>query len=202
MATEVWGICGASGSGKSTFAQGLLERLGHQHVSLVSFDSYYVDLPHLTATERARVNFDHPDSLDVPLLCAHLDALHAGRAVDAPVYDFAVHNRTPAVQRIEPRPLVLIEGILVLAAEEVRSRLDYTVFLEVPDEICLHRRLERDVRERGRAEEEVRRRYTETVRPMFERHAAHRAPACDRLVRFGEDRGEVMEELAARIGIS
>jgi len=202
MATQVWGICGASGSGKSTFALALMARLGAEHVSVVSFDSYYLDLSHMTPEERALVNFDHPDSLDIPLLCAHLDALHAGQAVDAPVYDFAVHNRTAVVQRIEPRPIVVIEGILVLATEEVRSRLDYTVFLDVPDEICLHRRLERDVRDRGRAEEDVRRRYAETVRPMFERHAAHRAPGCDRVIRFGEDRVEVMEELATWIGIS
>jgi uridine kinase len=202
VATEVWGVCGASGSGKTTFALRLAGRLSPHCVSVLPLDSYYVDLSHLEPKARSQVNFDHPDSLDVALFSAHLDALHAGHAIDAPGYDFITNNRTGETCRVEPRPLVITEGILLLAAEEIRSRLDYTIFLEVPDEICLHRRLERDVRERGRHQADVRRQYAETVRPMFELHAAHRAPQCDRVVRFGEDRDAVIEELASRVVVS
>jgi len=132
------------------------------------FDEYYHDLVHLSPEQRAAVNFDHPDSLDEVLLIEHLDGLLAGRPVDVPVYDFATHTRTGRTRRVEPRPVVVVDGILVLAVPALRSRLDLAVFVDAPAEVRLARRMYRDVRERGRTTASVRAQFEATVAPMHE----------------------------------
>ena len=169
------GVAGGSQTGKTTLAWGLEDRLGAD-VSVLWFDEYYHDQVHLTPDERALVNYDHPDSLDVDLLVSHLDGLLAGRPAEAPVYDFTTHTRTGTTRRVEPRPVIVVDGILVLAFPVIRERLDVSVFVEAPAEVRLARRLDRDVRERGRTPESVRTQFAATVAPM---HDAFVSPCRD-----------------------
>lgn len=159
------GIAGPSGSGKTALARKLEAALPGE-TSIVSLDSYYRELSHLSVSERARVNFDHPDSLDWPLFLDHLSRIRNGEAIPEPVYRFDEHNRASEVTWIRPADWVLIEGILVLHREDVRSRLDLKVYVETPDELCLRRRVDRDTVERGRTVESVHWQYAQTVRPM------------------------------------
>ena len=169
------GVVGGSGAGKTTLVWGLADRLGAD-VSVLWFDEYYHDLVHLTPDERALVNYDHPDSLDVDLLVSHLDGLLAGRPAEVPVYDFTTHTRTGTTRRVDPRPVIVVDGILVLAFPVIRERLDVSVFVEAPAEVRLARRLNRDVRERGRTPESVRTQFAATVAPM---HDAFVSPCRD-----------------------
>jgi len=171
----VIGVVGGSGAGKTTLVWGLADRLGAD-VSVLWFDEYYHDLVHLTPDERALVNYDHPDSLDVDLLVSHLDGLLAGRPAEVPVYDFTTHTRTGTTRRVDPRPVIVVDGILVLAFPVIRERLDVSVFVEAPAEVRLARRLDRDVKERGRTPESVRTQFAATVAPM---HDAFVSPCRD-----------------------
>ena len=180
MEVLVWGIGGGSGSGKTTLTRRLVDRLGPQNASVLAFDAYYRDLSHLPFAERRSRNFDHPDSLDSALFLQHLDALRQGIDVEVPVYDFATHTLSGRFERVAAAPLLLVEGILLLAFEEVAERLDFSVFLDVPYDVRLQRRIQRDVAERGRPEDHVRRQFAATVAPMHDAyvqpslHKAHR----------------------------
>ena len=167
MRSAVLGLAGGSGAGKTTLVDGLTERLGDD-ASVLWFDEYYHDLAHLPVERRAIVNYDHPDSLDDALLVDHLDGLLAGRPVDVPIYDFATHTRTGRTRRLEPRPVVVVDGILVLAVPALRRRLDLAVFVDAPAEVRLARRMDRDVRERGRTTASVQAQFEATVSPMHE----------------------------------
>ncbi len=162
----VIGIAGGTGSGKTTVAQVILERTGAEHLALVPHDAYYRDLSELSETQRALVNFDHPDSLETELLVTHLKALSRWVAVDIPVYDFSAHARTNRTQRLEPQPVILVEGILVFAEPELRALFDVKIFVDTPPDIRFIRRLQRDMIERGRSIESIIRQYETTVRPM------------------------------------
>ena len=129
-------------------------------------DAYYRERSDLSFEERARINYDHPDSIEMELLTAHLDALRAGTSIDRPVYDFSTHTRTDETYRIDPDPAVIVEGILLLADEDLRSRFDVRVFIDTAPDLRLMRRLQRDIVERGRTVESVLEQYTKTVRPM------------------------------------
>jgi uridine kinase len=165
--SAVLGLAGGSGAGKTTLVDGLTARLGDD-ASVLWFDEYYHDLAHLPVEQRAVVNYDHPDSLDEALLVDHLDGLLAGRPVDVPIYDFATHTRTGRTRRVEPRPVVVVDGILVLAIPELRRRLHLAVFVDAPTEVRLARRMDRDVRDRGRTTDSVRAQFDATVAPMHE----------------------------------
>jgi uridine kinase len=162
----VIGIGGGSGSGKTTIAQSIVESIGHDRVALIQHDAYYRDLTHLPLDERAKVNYDHPDSLETELLVEHLRDLRTGRAIDRPVYDFTVHNRAADTVRVEPCPVVVIEGIVTLYEPELRDLMDLKVYVDTDPDLRIVRRLQRDIEERGRSFESVRRQYLETVRPM------------------------------------
>lgn len=157
------GIAGASCSGKTELSNSLSERLG---APVLSLDSYYLDLAHMSLAERARINFDEPSSLDGPVICAQVADLAEGRAIEKPVYDFACHTRTPETVRVVPGAFVIVEGLFTLHWPELRRLFGVRVFIDVPDHVCFERRSRRDVVERGRTPESVLMQYDQTVRPM------------------------------------
>jgi len=159
------GVAGGSGSGKTTVARAIHERLGVDAIFLDQ-DAYYADLGHLPLEERSRVNFDHPDALDTDLMLEHLEALAAGRAVDKPTYDFTRHTRAAATVRLEPREVILVDGILIFADARLRRMFDMKVFVDVADDLRFIRRMQRDVAERGRSVDSIIEQYLGSVRPM------------------------------------
>jgi uridine kinase len=160
------GICGGTGSGKTTVANRILASVSEGEVVFLQQDSYYRNLADLSLDFRLTINFDHPDSVDNDLLVEHVRALKAGRAVELPVYDFKTHTRRAETLRVEPRPIIIIEGILVFADQRLLDEMDIKVFVDTPDDIRFIRRLRRDVAERGRTVESVIEQYLTTVRPM------------------------------------
>lgn len=159
------GLAGGSGSGKTTIAESVMERL-EGRVALLPHDAYYRNQADLTFEERTRVNYDHPKSLETELLVKHLETLRSGVAIDQPVYDFSNHLRSDETVRIEPGRVVVVEGILVLAEPELRSELDLKIFVDTDPDLRLARRIERDIEERGRTVRSVLDQYFATVRPM------------------------------------
>ena len=182
MGVFVFGICGGSGAGKTTLTRRLTERLGETEASVLAFDAYYRDLSHLPFADRRRRNFDHPDSLDSELFLQHLDALKQGIDVDVPVYDFSTHTLSGRFERVAAARLLLLEGILLLAFEEIAARLDYSIFLDVPEDLRLQRRIQRDVAERGRPEDHVRRQFAATVAPMHDAYVQPSRHRADRIM--------------------
>jgi len=162
----VIGLAGGSGSGKTTIAESIVDAIGPESMTLIQHDAYYRDQTHLPLEERAKVNYDHPDSLETDLLVAHLEELRAGRPVERPVYDFTVHDRSEETVRVEPRPAILVEGILVLSEPALRDLMDLKVYVDTDPDLRLVRRWARDITERGRSFESVRDQYLQSVRPM------------------------------------
>jgi uridine kinase len=163
----VVGITGGSGSGKTTVVERVLRALPAELVAFLPHDAYYRGRAALPEALRLADNWDHPDALDNALFVAHLDALRRGQAIQRPDYDFTHHSRRPTTVPVEPRPVLLVEGALLLAVPEVRQRIDLRVFVDTPDDLRLLRRVQRDVRERGRTVDSVAVQYTATVRPMY-----------------------------------
>jgi uridine kinase len=160
------GVAGGSGSGKSTIARFIVETLPSSQVASIEHDAYYRDLSHLTHEERAKINFDHPDSLDDELFIEHLDALRQGKSIEKPRYNFAGHTREKETTHMEAAPIIVVEGILVLALEQIRKRLDVKLYVDTDADIRLMRRIRRDIEHRGRSFAQIRAQYYETVRPM------------------------------------
>ena len=160
------GICGGSGSGKTTFCRQMVNLLGEERVLHISQDSYYKDLTHLPLEERAKINFDHPDIIEFPLLVSHLDELFFGKTILMPRYDFSRHIRINNSDIIMPKPIVLVEGILLFSDEDTQKRLNHKVFIDAPEQIRFERRLKRDVKERGRTAESVNSQFQACVKPM------------------------------------
>lgn len=160
------GVAGGTGSGKTTVSNQILERVGHNHIAYLPHDAYYKDLRHLSDDERAQINFDHPDSLDTPLLIQHVKQLQQNRPVDIPVYDFTVHRRTEQTLPVVAQPIVLVEGILIFAEPALRKLFDIKIYVDTDADIRFIRRLKRDISERGRSADSVIEQYLSTVRPM------------------------------------
>lgn len=159
-------VAGGTGSGKTTIANAILERVGSHHIAYIPHDAYYKDRPDLTLDQRRAINFDHPDSLETTLTHEHIVALQNWQAIDIPIYDFTIHRRTSEVQHVEPQPIILVEGILVLAEPTLRELFDVKIFVDTDADLRLIRRLNRDIAERGRTAESVIQQYLNTVRPM------------------------------------
>jgi uridine kinase len=160
------GICGGTGSGKTTIARAIVEAVGAANVVLVEQDSYYRNLADMPLDERHQANFDHPDSLETDMLVDHIVKLKRGVQVEMPLYDFKTHTRSNNIEIIEPRPVVIVEGILMFAEPRVLELLEVKVFVDTPDDIRLLRRLKRDFAERGRTYERTMEQYERTIRPM------------------------------------
>lgn len=165
MKPYIIGIAGGSGSGKSTFAQRIKEAFPNQ-VSLISCDNYYLPHDELTLEERANLNYDAPYSLEFDLMVRHLEALKSGQAVQCPVYDFTHHTRSDAVTEIAPRPIILIDGILIFHDPALRACMDLKIYVETDADERILRRARRDMRERGRDLDSVIQQYLATVKPM------------------------------------
>ncbi len=162
----VVGIAGGTGSGKTTIARAVAAALPPEHVTLIEHDWYYRHRPELTFEERAQLNFDHPDSLESELLLEHVRALKRRTPVDAPVYDFVTHARKSETRHLEPKPVLIVEGILVFVDAALRAEMDAKIFVDTDADIRLMRRMRRDIEQRGRSFSSVRSQYYETVRPM------------------------------------
>jgi uridine kinase len=160
------GICGGTGSGKTTIARAMIEAVGSDRVVLVEQDSYYINLADMPLDERHQANFDHPDSIDSDMLVNHLMRLKQGLTVEMPLYDFVTHTRSDRIEIIEPKPVVIVEGILIFSEPRVLDLLDVRVFVDTPDDVRLMRRLRRDINERGRTFERTLDQYERTIRPM------------------------------------
>jgi uridine kinase len=162
----VIGLAGGTGSGKTTVASTVLERVGRNRIAFLSHDAYYRDASHLPLEERRQINFDHPDSLETELLGEHIKQLKEWKAVEMPVYDFTMHSRTERTVHIEPRPVILVEGILIFYEPSLRSLFDVKIYVDTDADLRFIRRLQRDIVERGRTTESVVEQYLATVRPM------------------------------------
>ncbi len=162
----VIGVAGGSASGKTTVSQSILKRVGAERIAYIPHDLYYKDLSHLPLAQRASQNFDHPDALDNPLLVAHIDALAAGQPIEVPTYDFATYVRLAETRTIPPRPVILIEGILIFAEPVLRRRMQIKLFVDTDADLRFIRRLKRDLDERGRSVASVIDQYLNTVRLM------------------------------------
>lgn len=193
------GVAGGSGSGKTTVVNGLVQLLGVNRVSVIQHDRYYYDRSELPPAERQHINYDHPDALDTHALVEDLLLLLQGSAVHLPVYDYPTHTRTTETVTTEPREVIIVDGILVLADEALRDALDIKVFVDTDPDLRIIRRLERDVARRGRTVESVIQQYTESVRPM---HLAFVEPSkcfADHIISGSGDFTAALELLAQDI---
>ena len=163
----VIGIAGASGSGKTTLSEKILEEIGPDSIALLPHDAYYRNQDDKPYEERLKVNYDHPSSLETELLIEHIHQLKAGKAVHVPVYDFVNHTRAKETRLVEPKRLIMVEGILILVEKKLRQLFDMKLFVDTDQDICFIRRLQRDLVERGRTMESVVDQYLNTVRPSF-----------------------------------
>lgn len=162
----VIGIAGGSGSGKTTVADVILNKVGAARIAYLAHDAYYRDLAHLPHPQRVEINFDHPDSLETELMIEHIQRLRAWQPVELPVYDFTTHTRTSRSVHIAPQRVILVEGILIFAEKKLRDLFDMKIFVDTDADLRLIRRLERDISERGRTTQSVIHQYLRTVRPM------------------------------------
>jgi len=195
----VIGIAGGSGSGKTTLANLILERIGKERIAYLPHDAYYKDLSALPRNQRAAINFDHPDSLDTDLLIEHIKELKANRPVDLPIYDFKTHSRTQETLHIEPRQVIMVEGILIFVDPILRDLLEVKIFVDTDSDLRFIRRLERDIQERGRTTEMVVRQYLATVRPMHLEFVEPSKRYADVIVPEGGLNAVAMEMVAARL---
>ena len=193
------GICGGTGSGKTTIARKIVEQVGEENINLVEQDSYYLDLVDLPLEERRRENFDHPDAIDVDLIIEHLGGLKRGEAVRIPVYDFATHTRTDSTRRIETKPIVIIEGILLFAIPGIFDLLDAKIFVDAPDDIRLLRRIRRDIKERGRTLEQTLGQYETTIRPMHHKFVEPYKQHADLIIPKGAESSAAIDFLCGLI---
>lgn len=160
------GICGGSGSGKTTIARKVVESVGKENVNVIEHDAYYYHLGNLPFEERRKVNFDHPDSIDNDLFVSHIKLLKSGHVVEMPIYDFKTYTRSDDTERLDPKPVLIVEGILIFTEPRILDLLDVRIFVDTPGDIRFIRRLQRDVVERGYTFESVIARYYANVRPM------------------------------------
>jgi uridine kinase len=193
------GIAGGTGSGKTTVAKAIYDRVGADKIEWISHDSYYRNFEGLSSEEKHHINFDHPDSLETELLARHLDVLCKGSAVEVPIYDFTTHSRKVETFRVEPRKVVIVEGILVLAEPELRKRIDIKLFVDTPADIRFVRRLMRDITVRGRSVESVIEQYVTTVRPMHEEFVEPSKRYADLIIPEGGENLVAIDAIISRV---
>ncbi|PYT00049.1 MAG: uridine kinase [Acidobacteria bacterium] len=193
------GICGGTGSGKTTIARKIVEAVGRANVVLVEQDSYYRNLADMPLDERHQANFDHPDSIDSDMLVNHLIRLKQGLSIEMPLYDFVTHTRSEEIEVIDPKPVVIVEGILIFAEPRVLDLLDVRVFVDTPDDVRLMRRLRRDINERGRTFERTLEQYERTIRPMHFEFVEPSKRHADIIIPEGSNTGVTVEFLCSMV---
>jgi uridine kinase len=193
------GIAGGSGSGKTTVAQEILNRVGPDRIAYLPHDAYYKDLSGLPPAQKAEVNFDHPNSLETGLLIQHVKQLKAGNSVKLPVYDFSIDRRTEKTIPITPHRVIIVEGILIFAEPELRPLFDLKIFVDTDPDLRFIRRLQRDITERGRSPESVIKQYLKTVRPMHLEFVEPSKRYADVIIPEGGFNTAALDMVAARI---
>ncbi|MEZ4363164.1 MAG: uridine kinase [Kofleriaceae bacterium] len=196
----VIGIAGGTGSGKTTVSRKLAAAIPEGRCSVIDHDAYYRDQSHLTPQERARINYDHPDSLESSLLAEHLTLLRRCIAVDIPTYDFVTHTRAAETRRIEPAAVLIVEGILVFTDEALRAQMDIKIFVDTDADIRLMRRIRRDLEQRGRTFASVRDQYYSSVRPMHLQFVEPSKRYADLIVPEGGDNHIALDVLLGQLG--
>ena len=195
----ILGVAGGTGSGKTTVAREILAAVGSQRIAFLSQDNYYLDIEWRDAAHLQRHNFDHPSALDTDLLVEHLRRLKQGQDIEAPVYDFVNHRRAEKTDRIEARPVILIDGILLLAEPQVRDLLDFKIYVDTDADVRLIRRIRRDIAERGRDLDDVLRQYEQSVRLMHLEFVEPSKRWADVIVPEGGENRVALEMVSARV---
>ncbi|UCC88669.1 MAG: uridine kinase [Anaerolineales bacterium] len=199
MKPIIIGVAGGTASGKTTVSDAILERVGRERITYIQHDSYYRDLSHLPLEERRQLNFDHPDALETELLVAHLRQLQAGRSIEVPVYDFATYQRRDKPRRVEPRRVILVEGILIFVDRDLREMMDVKLYVDTDADLRFIRRLQRDIKERDRTLETVIQQYLTTVRPMHLEFVEPSKRYADVIIPAGGFNQTAIEMIVARV---
>lgn len=189
------GIAGGSGSGKTTFARLLTEALGHENVLTIGQDNYYIDQSHRFDRDGGSVNFDHPDSIDWKLLDEHLRLLRQSVPVPMPIYDFATHKRSTNFIEIQPKPFIILDGILIYVQPEITRHLDHKIFIQTRESVRFERRLKRDVIERGRTDAGVRAQFANQVKPMHDQFVEPSATWAEKIISGEIDFTSAIEQI-------
>jgi len=193
------GVAGGTGSGKTTVVQAILQAVGPERISSLAQDSYYRDVDWESEEQLLHHNFDHPDALDHDLLSEHLRLLKSGQDVEVPIYDFVTHRRTGGTLTMPARPVIMLEGILILASARLRELLDFKIFVDTDADVRLMRRIRRDMNERGRELDGIFRQYTQTVRPMHLEFVEPSKRWADIIVPEGGQNRVALEMVIARV---
>lgn len=195
----VFGVAGGTASGKTTVARAILDAVGASQIAYMPHDAYYRDRLDLSAEERARLNYDHPDSLDTKLFVRHIKELMAGNAINMPVYDFTTDQRTSDTILVEPAPIILVDGILIFTKRKLRDLMDIKIFVDTDADVRFIRRLTRDMKERGRSLESVVQQYLDTVRPMHLKFVEPSKRYADIIIPGGGHNKVAMEMVVSRL---
>ena len=195
----VIGIAGGTGSGKTTLMNNLIKQFEND-VTILSHDNYYKRHDDLTYEERCQLNYDEPAALETDLMAVHLDQLRRGEAIDCPVYDFTVHNRSDETVRIVPKKVIIVEGILIFENKPLRDLMDIKIFVDTDADVRLCRRIKRDVNKRGRTLESVLTQYQQTVKPMHEKYVEPSKKYADIIVPEGGKNWVALDMIVGHIG--
>lgn len=198
MNTLIIGIGGGSGSGKTTLTRRLTDEFG-DYITIMSHDDYYRRHDEMSYEERSHLNYDHPDAFETDLMCQHLRILKQGKPIDCPVYDYTVHNRTDKTIKVSPNLVIIVEGILIFASEELCSLMDIKVFIEADADLRLIRRLIRDTQERARSLQSVINQYLNTVKPMHELYVEPSRKNADLVIPMWRENPVALDMLIARV---
>lgn len=199
MSTILIGIAGGTGSGKTTLADKVVDSFGEHEVSILRHDNYYKRHDEMCYEERTKLNYDHPDAFDTELLCEHIKALKAGQSIEMPVYDYSIHNRSDETIRVNPAPVIVLEGILIFAEARLCELMDIKVFVDTDADVRILRRIVRDVKDRGRSLDSVIDQYLTTVKPMHEQFVEPSKRRADIIIPEGGENKVALDMLIQRV---